>query len=88
MTSWMDAPLDEEGHPKRWVGWEDGSYRYLRAIPTMPICLACHGTDIDPEISDMLREHYPEDQATGFTAGELRGAFSIRWEEDGWKQAG
>ncbi|MDR2213043.1 MAG: DUF3365 domain-containing protein [Pseudomonadales bacterium] len=81
MQSWATAPLDENGSPKRWSSWEGDEYRYMRAIPTMPLCLTCHGEQIDPGLSAIIRAYYPEDQATGFTAGQLRGAFSIRWDE-------
>ncbi len=58
---------------------EDGSARYLKAIVTDPMCTLCHGESIGPEIQRTLREHYPADQATGFKAGDLRGAFSVEW---------
>lgn len=81
MASWAAAPIDDEGRPKRWTAREGGEYRYMRAIPTMPMCLACHGENIAPEVTAAIRAHYPEDQATGFAPGQLRGAFSIRWDD-------
>lgn len=81
MEGWSSAPLDKNRSPKRWVAHEGGEYRYMRAIPTMPMCLACHGQNIAPEVTAEIRKHYPEDQATGFAQGQLRGAFSIRWDE-------
>lgn len=58
---------------------EHRQFRYMRAIGTQPACLACHGPreNIDDDIQAMLSEHYPHDQATGYQAGELRGAFSV-----------
>ncbi|OJU09934.1 MAG: hypothetical protein BGN86_14995 [Caulobacterales bacterium 68-7] len=81
MASWAAAPLDDSGRPKRWTAREGAEYRYMRAIPTMPMCLACHGDNIAPEVTAAIRAHYPEDQATGFATGQLRGAFSIRWDD-------
>ncbi len=81
MEGWSAAPVDENGRPKRWTAEEKGEYRYMRAIPTMPMCLVCHGENIAPEVSAAIRARYPEDQATGFAPGQLRGAFSIRWDE-------
>jgi hypothetical protein len=54
--------------------------RYLRAIRLQPPCLACHGDPamFSPGVRALLRERYPADQATGYTAGELRGAVSVR----------
>jgi hypothetical protein len=57
----------------------DGSAHYLKAIVTQPLCLVCHGEAISPAVQKALAEHYPQDQATGFKSGELRGAFSVDW---------
>ncbi len=51
--------------------------RYMKAVPTVELCVACHGTDIAPDIQAKLKELYPEDKATGFQVGELRGAFTL-----------
>ncbi|MEY3219531.1 MAG: hypothetical protein RIT27_888 [Pseudomonadota bacterium] len=57
----------------------DGSkeIRYMKAIPVAEGCLACHGEQLNPELAAKLKELYPDDQATGFKVGDLRGAFSI-----------
>jgi rubrerythrin len=51
---------------------------------TLPIrvsnaCLACHGDPkkIAAEVRSKLREQYPDDQATGFRSGDLRGWFWV-----------
>ena len=51
--------------------------RYMKAIPTSKPCTICHGESIAPPIQAKLKELYPDDQATGFKIGDLRGAFSI-----------
>lgn len=57
---------------------DDGTQmRLMKAIPTGEICLTCHGENIDPELQSLIDKHYPQDQATGFKAGDIRGAFSI-----------
>ncbi|GAB5498584.1 MAG: DUF3365 domain-containing protein [Pseudohongiellaceae bacterium] len=56
----------------------DGEYRYMQAQPTMPLCLTCHGEDLDPAVRSALAEHYPDDLATGYSAGQIRGAISLR----------
>ncbi len=53
-------------------------WRYMKAIPTAPICLTCHGKTIKPEIAATIKSLYPDDKATGFKIGDLRGAFSIK----------
>jgi hypothetical protein len=54
--------------------------RYFRPIMTAPLCLTCHGAaDAQPgELRAALQLHYPHDAATGYAAGELRGALSLR----------
>lgn len=53
-------------------------FRYMKAIPTVAEpCLACHGESLRADVQSRLRELYPNDQAIGFKAGELRGAFSV-----------
>jgi len=52
-------------------------FRYMKAIPTAAICLTCHGRNIAPDVSEKLAELYPDDKATGYSEGELRGAFVV-----------
>jgi len=52
-------------------------FRFMKAIPTGEVCLACHGTTLTPEISSALTEFYPQDKATGFSIGDIRGAFVV-----------
>ena len=56
----------------------DGELRYMKAIPMGAMCATCHGTDIAPEVSAELASAYPDDRATGFVPGEVRGAFTLR----------
>lgn len=59
---------------------EDGKsvYRYMKAIPTAAApCLACHGSNLKDDVKAELARLYPQDQATGFKAGDMRGAFSV-----------
>lgn len=53
------------------------TFRYTKAIVTGPLCLACHGDSLDATVTAKLDELYPQDQARGFAAGSLRGAFSV-----------
>lgn len=52
-------------------------FRYMKAIPTGELCLACHGSTLKPEVAAKLKALYPMDAATGFKVGDLRGAFTI-----------
>ncbi|MBK9946726.1 MAG: DUF3365 domain-containing protein [Nitrospira sp.] len=55
-------------------------YRFMKAIAVQPQCLLCHGpvATIPGEIQQRLKAQYPFDTATGYQAGELRGAVSIK----------
>lgn len=52
-------------------------FRYMKAIPTGHMCLECHGENIDAAVAAKLESLYPADQARGFKAGDIRGAFTI-----------
>jgi len=52
-------------------------FRFMKAIPTDTVCLACHGDNVAPELQAKIDELYPQDAATGFKQGDIRGAFSI-----------
>lgn len=52
-------------------------FRFMKAIPTGGVCLSCHGTMISPEVSQALAGAYPQDRATGFNEGDIRGAFVV-----------
>jgi hypothetical protein len=58
---------------------QDGKpmFRYMKAILTAEPCLACHGANIDPAVEAKLAELYPMDQARGYQAGDIRGAFTF-----------
>ena len=52
-------------------------FRFMKAIPTGPVCLSCHGADLSPDVSRILAGLYPEDRATGYQEGDVRGAFVV-----------
>ena len=52
-------------------------FRFMKAIPTGEVCLACHGKDINPDVASALDAAYPQDQARGYALGDIRGAFSV-----------
>lgn len=59
----------------------DGSRAFLAPIVLgNPLCLQCHGTqekDIAPETLTAIQKLYPDDKATGFKLGDLRGLWRI-----------
>ncbi|NND35813.1 MAG: DUF3365 domain-containing protein [Gammaproteobacteria bacterium] len=55
----------------------DGGFRYMKPILAQPLCLTCHGVTLSPEVEAALAAAYPDDHATGYAAGDLRGAFVV-----------
>lgn len=59
----------------------DGSRAFLAPIVLgNPLCLQCHGTpnqDIAPETLAAIQKLYPDDKATGFKLGDLRGLWRV-----------
>lgn len=55
-------------------------YRYMKAIPAQPLCLACHGTSetMPGPVQERLRIEYPHNHATGYSAGQVRGAVTVK----------
>ena len=59
----------------------DTSAVYYKPVLTGEICLNCHGDPATfPEsFQAKLKQLYPDDQATGYKAGHLRGAFRVEF---------
>jgi hypothetical protein len=51
--------------------------RFMKAVPTEAPCLACHGQTLSAEVQSKLDELYPEDKATGYSLGDVRGAIVV-----------
>jgi hypothetical protein len=59
----------------------DGNLAATHPIRVGEMCLQCHGerAEIGEKTLARIEELYPEDSATGFAAGDLRGWF---WTEE------
>lgn len=51
--------------------------RFMKALPTGGVCLACHGQELSSEVQTVLKDLYPDDKATGYSLGENRGAIVV-----------
>ena len=60
---------------------DEGRMGYAEPIMVQPMCLACHGESLAPDVAAMISEAYPDDQATGFKAGDFRGVFWVEFPE-------
>lgn len=56
---------------------EGKQLHFMKALGTAPVCLTCHGTEIKPDVQAKLNALYPNDKATGYQAGQVRGAVSV-----------
>ena len=54
-----------------------GQYRYMQAQGVEPLCLLCHGKGLSDEVETTLNQYYPDDWATGYSLGQVRGAISL-----------
>jgi hypothetical protein len=54
-------------------------WRYYKPIVVADFCTACHGPreSLDPAVRQVLAERYPNDQATGYSAGDFRGVIRV-----------
>ena len=82
---WVDGWLKAQG--ERSAGdvkgvreVQGGVAHVLRPIAVEGVCLTCHGepASLAPEVREALRAAYPDDRATGYKVGDLRGAL---WAE-------
>jgi len=82
----FEARLEKGEKPADLEYWKvvegsDGKreLRYAKAIVTQQLCVNCHGKpeDIPTPLLEKIRAEYPEDQATGYSVGKLRGAVVV-----------
>lgn len=68
--------------PLYQAGFSRDGQRYLltmKPVVTAKVCLHCHGPKetLTPEVKGALAANYPDDIATGYAVGDVRGAFSV-----------
>jgi hypothetical protein len=51
--------------------------RYMKPIIMDGPCVICHGKAIAPTLKATIDRVYPDDEAVGFSEGEIRGAFTV-----------
>jgi len=67
---------------------ESGEIAFYAPIRMQELCLKCHGKigeTLKQEDYAVIKELYPEDNAIGYEAGDLRGTWSITFKEDAGK---
>ena len=76
--SWATQLVAERVAEPRYLT-QGGKLAALLPIRMQAPCLMCHAAadTIPPPVKDAIAKHYPEDQATGFEEGDLRGWFHV-----------
>lgn len=64
------------------VALDNNHAGYVEPIIVQPLCIACHGESVSPEVSAQISQAYPNDQATGYQVGDLRGVFWVEFPSD------
>jgi len=53
-------------------------YRYYKPLViNNPVCLKCHGSDVNPALKTQIDKSYGSDMAIGYKMGDLRGAIVV-----------
>jgi len=81
--AWVDPVLrtyleEESNRTSRVVSLANNREGYVEPITIKPLCLACHGETLAPDVAAQIEMMYPGDEATGFKVDELRGVY---WAE-------
>ncbi len=81
VSAWLRAQGERRAEGVAGVRGVDGEVAHvLRPIAVEAVCVTCHGDPaaMAPALRDALRAAYPDDRATGYQPGDLRGAL---WAE-------
>ncbi|MGE3166363.1 MAG: DUF3365 domain-containing protein [Planctomycetota bacterium] len=76
---WTGLLLDDKPDAPQTIAAKDGRLGVTIPIRLAAPCLACHGQPdaLAPDVRRKLQQEYPEDRATGFAEGDLRGWFWV-----------
>lgn len=76
---WAKGLTEQKADAPLFVSLSNGHAAALLPIKLQAHCLMCHGPEdqIIPDVKAELAKLYPDDRATGFQEGELRGWFWI-----------
>lgn len=77
--SWAESFVSDRVANEVNVSLADESLGVLLPIPLKEACIKCHGPAdaIVTEVASAITKHYPDDKATGFAEGDVRGYFWV-----------
>jgi hypothetical protein len=76
--AWAQIKAEKTGFIRQH---KSGAIYYYKPIAiAMPTCIKCHGNNADiPESTQkIITEKYPNDKATGYAMGDIRGMWKIK----------
>jgi len=85
LRHFQDVLAETGSLPEDWVQQtSNGELRYYRPLVIAEPCLACHGdeTTMDPAVAEAIAARYPDDRATGYETGDLRGVIRVTVSPD------
>jgi hypothetical protein len=85
LRHFQDALTESGSLPEDWVQeTANGELRYYRPLVIAEPCLACHGdpASMDPAVVEAIDARYPDDRATGYEIGDLRGLVRVTVSPD------
>ncbi len=79
LREWQARLERQRSIPAEWTRTERGILHYYRPIRTKGLCLTCHGQPehIPPDVRAHLQKLYPNDEAIGYSPGDLRGLVHV-----------
>ena len=64
---------------------DEGRPHYYAPILAQKKCLMCHGEvgkELSVVVDSIIKSHYPNDLATGYSEGDLRGIWSVAFQSE------
>jgi hypothetical protein len=83
--AWAESAVDDLADATRYFSGPAGELGVLLPIKLGAPCLACHGPaeSMDEGVRAALAQSYPDDRATDFAEGDLRGWFWVEVPGEG-----
>lgn len=80
--TWAAGFVERKIREPVFVSLEQERLGALFPIRLLDNCVMCHGKaeEVGPEVLAAIQKSYPEDRATGFSVGDLRGYFWVEVE--------
>ena len=79
LAAYVEDPAREEPAAVRV---DEATIGYVEPIRAVSFCVSCHGPMVEPQLLETIRSLYPDDEATGFRTGDLRGLFWLTMPAD------